>query len=409
MTTQQVDGHAFHESFAKGRASGSITIDASAVRFRNDAGAVALPLGGVKARLGGASDRLVFFEHPDYPDWQLYTADRSVLKNPHFQQHKGLSRQVAGARRLRIFNWSVLGTVVSLVVAVPLMFVLYMDVITGWIAPTLPAEWEQSLGESALAQYQIGQSMIETGAAQKSLDALIAPLMKSADNDRYDFHVYIANDPELNAFALPGGYIVLNSGLLLRADNASEVLGVLAHEISHVTEQHGVRQIMARAGVALTAQALLGDVNGMMAMIAAATPMLLSQSYSRDFESDADEHGFDLLEKADIDPNGLVSFFEKIIEEKKARLEKLEDEESKAVMENIMPLLSSHPATEARIENMESMIAGSDGQYRNLDAEFLALQQQVREAVAAMPQNDNDNREKDDLNENTERELGEKE
>ena len=202
---------------------------------------------------------------------------------------------------------------------------------------------------------------------------------------------------------------MLNSGLLLRADNASEVLGVLAHEISHVTEQHGVRQIMARAGVALTAQALLGDVNGMMAMIAAATPMLLSQSYSRDFESDADEHGFDLLEKADIDPNGLVSFFEKIMEEEKARLEKLEDEESKAVMENIMPLLSSHPATAARIENMESMIAGSDGQYRNLDAEFLALQRQVREAVAAMPRNDNDNREKDDLNENTERELGEKE
>ena len=166
---------------------------------------------------------------------------------------------------------------------------------------------------------------------------------------------------------------------------------------------------MARAGVALTAQALLGDVNGMMAMIAAATPMLLSQSYSRDFESDADEHGFDLLEKADIDPNGLVSFFEKIMEEEKARLEKLEDEESKAVMENIMPLLSSHPATAARIENMESMIAGSDGQYRNLDAEFLALQRQVREAVAAMPRNDNDNREKDDLNENTERELGEKE
>ena len=78
-------------------------------------------------------------------------------------------------------------------------------------------------------------------------------------------------------------------------------------------------------------------------------------------------------------------------------------------MDNLMPLLSSHPATEARIENMESMIAGSDGQYRNLDAEFLALQRQVREAVAAMPRNDNDNREKDDLNENTERELGEKE
>ena len=105
-----------------------------------------------------------------------------------------------------------------------------------------------------------------------------------------------------------------------RSPARTTVLGVLAHEISHVTEQHGVRQIMARAGVALTAQALLGDVNGMMAMIAAATPMLLSQSYSRDFESDADEHGFDLLEKADIDPNGLVSFFEKIMEEEKARL-----------------------------------------------------------------------------------------
>lgn len=404
---QQVDGHAFHESFAKGRASGRITIDASAVRFNNDAATIALPLSGVKARLGGASDRLVFFEHPDYPDWQLYTADRSVLKNPHFQQHKSLSRQVAGARRLRIFNWSVLGTVASLVVAVPLLLVLYMDVVTGWIAPTLPAEWEQSLGESALAQYKIGQPMIDGEDAQASLEALTAPLLNHADSSRYDFHIYIANDAELNAFALPGGYIVLNSGLLLRAESADEVLGVLAHEISHVTEQHGVRQIMARAGLALTVQALLGDVNGMMAMIATATPMLLSQSYSRDFESAADEHGFALLEQADINPQGLVSFFEKIIEEEKARLAQMEDDDSKAVMANLMPLLSSHPATEERIDNMTAMIAGSDGQYRDLDAQFLALQQLVREAVATMPGNDDDNREKDDLNDNMEQQLGE--
>lgn len=407
MTRQQVDGHAFHDGFAKGRASGQILIDASAVRFTNDSASVALPLSGVKARLGGASDRLVFFEHPDYPDWQLYTADRSVLKNPHFQQHKSLSRQVAGARRLRIFNWSVLGSVVGLIIAVPLLLVLYMDTVTGWIAPTLPAEWEESLGESALAQYKIGQSMIESEAINESLDALVAPLLKHADNDRYEFHVYIANDAELNAFALPGGYIVLNSGLLQRAESADEVLGVLAHEIAHVTEQHGVRQVMARAGLVLTVQALVGDVNGIMAMIAAATPALLSQSYSRGFETAADEHGFALLEEANINPNGLVSFFEKIIEEEQARLEEIEDEDSKAVMENIMPLLSSHPATQERIENMQDMIAGSDGRYLTLEKEFLALQQQVREAVAAMPRDDNDDMEKDDLNEDTERNSGE--
>lgn len=406
MTTQQVDGHAFHASFAKGRASGSITIDASAVRFRNETGAVALPLSGVKARLGGASDRLVFFEHPDYPDWQLYTADRSVLKNPHFQQHKDLSRQMAGARRLRVFNWSVLGSVVGLVVAVPLLLVLYLDVVTGWIAPTLPAEWEDSLGESAMAQYEIGQAMIETEEAKAALDALISPLLESAENPRYEFHVSIANDPELNAFALPGGYIVLNSGLLLRAESADEVLGVLAHEISHVTEQHGVRQIMARAGLVLTVQALVGDVSGIMAMITTAAPLLLSQGYSRDFESDADEHGFALLEKANVDPRGLVSFFDKIVEEEQARREKIEDDDAQAVIDNIMPLLSSHPATQERIENMESMIADSQGNYRNLDNEFLALQQRVREAVAAMPRDDDD-REKDDLNDNMERDSGE--
>lgn len=407
MTIQQVDGHAFHDSFAKGRASGQILIDASAVRFSHEAGGVVLPLSGVKARLGGASDRLVFFEHPDYPDWQLYTADRSVLKNPHLQQHKNLSRQIAGARRLRIFNWSVLGTVVGLIVAVPLLLVMYLDAVTGWIAPTLPAEWEQSLGESAMAQYEIGQPMIESDAVSQSLEALIGPLLAQADSERYDFHVYIANDPELNAFALPGGYIVLNSGLLLRAENADEVLGVLAHEISHVTEQHGIRQIMARAGLVVIAQALVGDVNGIMAMIAAATPALLSLNYSRSFETAADEQGFALLEATDINPNGLVSFFEKIIEEEKARLAKVEDEDRRAVMENLMPLLSSHPATEERIENMQDMIADSDGSYRSLEQEFLALQEQVREAVAPMPQDDNDDMEKDDLNEDTERNSGE--
>ncbi|MCK5875088.1 MAG: M48 family metallopeptidase [Alcanivoracaceae bacterium] len=382
MTVQIVEGHAFHADLPKGRASGTITIDHLGIRFERDGKGVTLPIRGTVASLGGASDRLVFFAHPDYPGWQLYTSDRAVLNNPLLQRDAAVGKQLRGARVRRWFNWSVFIGVTAAIILLPLSLLFSMDTLTGIIAPKLPASWEENIGESAFAQYRINADLIESDEIDKALAALTDPLVNAVGSDRYQFRIHIIQDPELNAFALPGGYIALNSGLILRAESASEVLGVLAHEIAHVTRQHGVRQIMGHAGILLTVQALVGDVSGIMATVAAATPLLLSQSYSRGFESEADEYGFRYLSQAQLDPNGLVSFFEKILEEEKKRLEKIEDEDTRTLMTSAGALLSSHPATEKRIEKMQELARDAGAGSLSLEAEFLALQALVRQAVA---------------------------
>ena len=100
-------------------------------------------------------------------------------------------------------------------------------------------------------------------AAAGLLREVVAPLTGALSGAPYAFHFHIARDARINAFALPGGQIVLHDALVLRADSAEELLGVLAHEIAHVTEQHGTRNLIASAGIALTVQALLVSMTNM--------------------------------------------------------------------------------------------------------------------------------------------------
>ena len=200
--------------------------------------------------------------------------------------------------------------------------------------------------------------------------------------ERYRFEIVVSNSQEVNAFALPGGYIVVNAGLILTADNASEVLGVLAHEMSHVTEQHGLRNVINTAGVFLLVDALLGDVSGVLAMLTNAAPLLINQSYSRQFEAEADAIGLQLLAKARIDPSGFVNFFEKMIALEQKQLESIEDQNTRELVEDAMGFLSTHPATEERIENIEAMMGQHQGPFENYDIAFKKLQNQVKKFVA---------------------------
>ncbi|MBU6954861.1 M48 family metallopeptidase [Hahella sp. HN01] len=380
--TQTYQAHAFHEQFNNGRASGSLTVSSGFVEFSNGESSVRFPVTGAQVKMGGASDRLVFITHPDFPEWSLYTSDRSILHHPALHQDNHLQGQLRKARNVRRINWSVLVIVVALIIGTPLSIVVFMDSITAVAAKQVPAEWEEKLGKTVFGQYQVENELLESEDGKQAVAALTDPLINAVKDERYTYKVYVSNSSDINAFALPGGYIVINSGLILAADNASEVLGVMAHEISHVTEQHGVRNIMGAAGTYALAQALFGDVSGLLATVANAAPLLLNQSYSRGFESDADAKGLELLKRANIDPKGLISFFDKIIEEEKKRLEKIEDEDARDLMKDTMGFLSSHPATEDRIADLQERISDQEGDYRNLEPEFQRLKQLVKEFVA---------------------------
>lgn len=382
------EARAFHDSLEGGRAGGELSITALGFQFRAGERSVDMPFQNAELRLGGAGDRLLFLSHPSRPGWSVYTADRSILRDPRLAAQPQLADALRQLQRRRRGGWLVGLAVAALLLAVPLALIFNVDVFAGMAARRVPPAWEQKLGRSVYAQYQLGADLLEDATTRQQLDTLTRALTDAAPSPRHPYQFHIARNAAINAFALPGGIIVIHSELILRARSAEELLGVLAHEMSHVSEQHGLRILITSAGVLVIAQTLLGDVTGLLATLGSAAPLLLNQSYSRSFESEADREGVALLRRAKIDPLGTVRFFEMLkLEEQKARekLRKTTGERTAGVLEGVSGFLSTHPATERRIADIRRRVATDHGPYRNVDAEFLALQARVRTFVAQPP------------------------
>ncbi len=373
--------HAFHDELPNGRASGALEVGKDILTFIVDGKWIHLSTEGILVHMGGANNRLIFFSHPQHPDWQFYTSDKRILNDEQLLQHAVIANEFKRVKRHRIGNWSVLAAAAALVIAIPLFLLLRMDIVTGVVAKKIPAEWESSLGKSALTQFEMGKRKLPVEEAEPLLQPLVFPLQEALASERYTFNFHIIDDATVNAFALPGGQIVIHSALILKADSAEELLGVLAHEMIHVEQQHGVRNVLGTAGVYMTVGAVMGDVSGVLALISSAAPLLLNQSYSRRFETESDTMGFDLLLRAKIDPQGLQSFFEKLQFIEKEQLAGIDDDRAKDIVNDAMSYLSTHPATEKRIAYLTRLIENNEAPNDVLDLsnEFRVLQNAVRE------------------------------
>ena len=178
------------------------------------------------------------------------------------------------------------------------------------------------------------------------------------------FTIKVVDDDSINAFALPGGFFYVNSGLMLAADNESELAGVMAHETAHVCAHHAMRQ-MTRANWAQIGSIPLMVVGGGIGYAAyeaynVAVPLTFMQ-FSRNFEAEADYLGVEYLYKAGYDPQSFVDFFEKIQAQEKKK------------PGTLVKAFSSHPQTPDRIEKSQAEIAKilpSKAQYVVTTSEF---------------------------------------
>jgi beta-barrel assembly-enhancing protease len=372
----------FHDDLPKGKASGTLRVTATGFEFAVGDKHGRLPFEGAEIKLGGASDRLVFISHPALVGWTLYTSERSLLDDPRLRAHSGLGRQAAAAQLRDQWNWAVLVIGLIVLIGVPILLVWRIDWLSAPIARQVPAAWEQKLGETAIAQYRFSHRFLPQEQTDRLVAPLVKPLLGALQNSRYTYHFEIVNEAAPNAFALPGGFVVIHSGLILDARNAEELLGVLAHEITHAEQQHGVRNMIAGSGVYLVVSAFVGDVGGLLATLANAAPLLLTQSYSRAFEEEADTLGFRLLQAAHIDPRGLASFFERLVAEEKKQLEKIDNETARETLKLSAKFLSTHPATNERVRYLREMAAqaGTPG-YIDQSSEFAALKLAVQQYV----------------------------
>lgn len=162
----------------------------------------------------------------------------------------------------------------------------------------------------------------------------------------FEYRFYVTRDARVNAFAVPGGVIYVNAGLLLRAESDDELAGVLGHEIAHIHAHHLARQqeAMRVFGYATLLGMLLSAVRPELAVGSAALQAASKLQYQREFEQEADYQGARIMREAGYDPRGLVSFFRKLMDEQRANAAAA------------TPYLLSHPLTETRLTNLEAVL-----------------------------------------------------
>ena len=174
-------------------------------------------------------------------------------------------------------------------------------------------------------------------------------------------HFSVVESNEINAFALPNGHIVVYSGILNKIQNPNELTALLAHEAMHINNRHSIKMLCRNLAGYMLISLIFNDVNGIMAVLADNTQQLHSLSYSRKFENEADEQGLKILMDNHIDPNGMTQLFSLIEREEKIAIPKI---------------ISTHPLTKERKENMEKIIKKSKTDvlpHYDLDSLFLQM------------------------------------
>jgi len=207
-------------------------------------------------------------------------------------------------------------------------------------------EKEIALGKQMAQEVERQAKVIDDPVIAEYVNRLGQNLVRNSDA-KVPFTIKVLETDEVNAFALPGGFFFVNSGLILQADNEAELAGVMAHEIAHVAARHGTRQA-TRGEIAQFATLPLifaGGWTGYAVYQAASAAIPLGfLKFSRGFESEADMLGLQYMYKAGYDPTSFIDFFEKIesLEKKKPG--------------TLSKVFSTHPMTEDRIKAAQENI-----------------------------------------------------
>ena len=236
---------------------------------------------------------------------------------------------------------------------------------------------DKALGAAFMRQVRQAGMVLGDTEATAYLSALGHKLALHSENPGYGFTFFLVNDPGINAFAGPGGYIGVNYGLLLTSESESELAGVMAHEIAHVTQRHLARAFEAQDRMSMPTMAAMlasiligvtadGQAGAAALMATSAASMQYRINFTRANEKEADSVGIQTLADAGLDPYGMPQFFE--------RLQK----NSKLYGTRPPEFLSTHPVTTNRIAEATSRAESFPRPARYDDLDFLLIRAKLR-------------------------------
>ncbi|MDQ6736273.1 MAG: M48 family metallopeptidase [Gemmatimonadota bacterium] len=207
---------------------------------------------------------------------------------------------------------------------------------------------EVQMGAQYAAQLDQQLPMVTDPEVVRYINVLGDSIAHVTSRRDLDWHFFVVNSPEVNAFAVPGGYVYVNRGLIDRATRMDELAGVLGHEIGHVIRRHTIKQMQQQQGanIGITLACILTSICNNQATGTAinAGAGALFAKFSRTDEAQADEEGFKNVVRAGISPEGLVTMFQKLIDERKSTPGAVDG------------WFATHPLEEERIADVQRLI-----------------------------------------------------
>ena len=222
---------------------------------------------------------------------------------------------------------------------------------------------EESLGEIIMEELtdRADFSVVKEPAFDSAMHLITGRLLKSMDLTEYDYNILVVHNNQINAITLPGGNIIVFSGLIKFTSQPEELAAILAHEIGHVEHRHIVDKLLREFGLIILTSILGG---GDAVLINELGKTIISSTFGRKQESEADQYALQLLEKAQISPRAIASLFRKMNRENLDYNENLE-------------LIKSHPHNNARIKASLQYKVKEDFEEKPFDFDW----EEVKEAI----------------------------
>jgi predicted Zn-dependent protease len=218
----------------------------------------------------------------------------------------------------------------------------------GTVGCAISTQQEVQMGQEYAAQVNSQLPIVQDAEINRYINVLGDSIARLTSRGDLDWHFYVVNTDVVNAFALPGGFVYVNRGIIEHADKLDELAGVMGHEIGHVVKRHSVKLLEKQQGanVGVTLACILTRVCESQATQAGinVAGALVFAKFSREDEAQADEEGFKNVVRAGISPEGMVSFFQKLLTEEKNQ------------PSGVAAWFTDHPLTQDRIRDIQNMI-----------------------------------------------------
>ena len=216
----------------------------------------------------------------------------------------------------------------------------------------ISTQQEVQMGQSYASQLNSQLPVVTDAVVEQYINQLGDSIAKLTGRGDLDWHFFVVNTEVVNAFALPGGFVYVNRGIIERADKMDELAGVMGHEIGHVVKRHSVKQMQQQQGanIGVTLACVLTSICNSQASQAAIQVggTALFASFSRKDEAEADEEGVRNVVRAGISPQGIPEMFQILIDERNRNPSAVEG------------WFATHPLEEDRIADTEKLIATYD-------------------------------------------------